>query len=202
MEQVVRGPTVKRFVPTLLLLAIFAFTLDSCVGGGGGETTAETTSEGTVPRTTGGGTVPAELTSAVVELTQSGGSGVSGSSRLTNASGGGVQVELYVLNLQDQPGTEHLAHIHQGGTCADDRAGSGAPVEYPLNSISTGPDGTGLSTTTLSNVTVAELLSGAPKYVNVHAEQTGNETPSGISCADLSSAGGSASKGGSTNGRD
>jgi Cu/Zn superoxide dismutase len=192
---------VKRFIALLLLLAIFAFALGGCVGGGGGETTGETTSEGTVPRTTGGGSVPAELTSAALELTPSGGSGVSGSARLTNRSGGGVQVELYVLNLQDQPGTEHIAHIHQGGTCADDRAGNGAPVEYPLNSIFTGPDGTGLSTTTISNITVAELFSGSPKYINVHAEQMGNETPPGISCADLSSASGSAS-GGTTSGRD
>jgi Cu/Zn superoxide dismutase len=124
---------------------------------------------------------------------------VSGSARLTDARDGGVQVELYVQNLQDQPGTEHIAHIHQGGTCADDRAGNGAPVEYPLDSIITLQDGTGSSTTTIPNVTVAELLSGAPKYINVHAEQTGSETPPGISCADLSSAGGSASsKGGST----
>src|ERR687886_1757518 len=160
MEQVGQSRMVKRLVPTLLLLllGIFALVLGGCVGGGGGGgTTAETTSgEGTVPRTTGGGTVPAELTSAAVELTPSGGSGVSGSARLTDTSGGGVQVELYVQNLQDQPGTEHIAHIHQGGTCADDRAGNGAPVEYPLNSIFTGPDGTGLSTTTISNVTVAE----------------------------------------------
>jgi Cu/Zn superoxide dismutase len=202
VEQVAQGRTMKRFVITLLLLGIFAFVLGGCTSGGGGETTSEggaTGGAGTVPRTTGGGTVPAELTSAALELTPSGDSGVSGSARLTDASGGGVQVELYVQNLQDQPGTEHIAHIHQGGTCADDRAGNGAPVEYPLDSIITLQDGTGSSTTTIPNVTVAELLSGAPKYINVHAEQTGSETPPGISCADLSSAGGSASsKGGST----
>ena len=193
---------VKRVVPILLLFAIFAFVASGCAGGGGGETTAETTSEGTVPRTTGGGTVPTELASTTVDLTPSGDSGVSGYARLTNRSGGGVDVELYVQNLQDQPGTEHLAHIHQGGTCADDRAGNEAPVQYPLNSVFTGPDGTGSSTTTISNVTVAELFSGSPKYVNVHAVQTGNETPPGISCADLSSAGGSASGGATTSGRD
>ena len=192
---------VKRVVPILLLFAISAFVASGCAGGGGGETTAETTSEGTVPRTTGGGTVPTELASTTVDLTPSRDSGVSGYARLTNRSDGGVDVELYVQNLQDQPGTEHIAHIHEGGTCADDRAGKGAPFEHTLTSVFTGPDGTGLSTTTLSNVTVAELLSGAPKYVNVHAEQTGNETPPGISCADLSSASGSAS-GGTTSGRD
>ena len=191
---------VKRFVPLLLLFAVFGFIVSGCVGGGGGETTAESTSEGTVPRTTGGGTVPTELASTTVDLTPSGDSRVNGHARLTNRSGGGVDVELYVQNLQDQPGTEHLAHIHQGGTCADDRAGNGAPVQYPLNSVFTGPDGTGSSTSTISNVTVAELFSGSPKYVNVHAVKTGNETPPGISCADLSSAGGSASGGATTTG--
>ena len=193
MQRFGRIRMVKRVVPLLLLFAIFAFIASGCAGGGGGETTAETTSEGTVPT---------ELASTTVDLTPSGDSGVSGYARLTNRSDGGVDVELYVQNLQDQPGTEHLAHIHQGGTCADDRAGNGAPVQYPLNSVFTGPDGSGSSTSTISNVTVAELFSGSPKYVNVHAVQTGNETPPGISCADLSSAGGSASGGATTSGRD
>ena len=190
MQWFARIRMVKRVVPLLLLFAVFGFIVSGCVGGGGGETTAESTSEGTVPRTTGGGTVPTELASTTVDLTPSGDSRVNGHARLTNRSDGGVDVELYVQNLQDQPGTEHLAHIHQGGTCADDRAGNGAPVQYPLNSVFTGPDGTGSSTSTISNVTVAELFSGPPKYVNVHAVKTGNATPPGISCADLSSAGG------------
>ena len=105
-------------------------------------------------------------------------------------------------NLQDQPGTEHQAHIHQGGTCFDDRAGNDAPVQYPLDSIITLQDGTGSSRTNIPDVTITELFSGAPKYINVNAAQTGNETTPGISCADLSSAGGSASGDDTTSGRD
>jgi Cu/Zn superoxide dismutase len=92
--------------------------------------------------------------------------------------------------IGEQVGTEHPAHIHEGGTCADDRAGNGAPVQYPLNSVITEQGGTGASTTEVSGVTVAQLFSGEAKYINVHAEQTGNETPPGIACADLSSRGG------------
>jgi hypothetical protein len=186
---------------TLLLLALAAvlvLALGSCGGGGGGQTTsatsAKTTGGGTTSAktttTAGGGTVPAEMASSTVQLTPSQDSGVSGTATLTN-SNGGVDVVLNVQGLQDQPGTEHLAHIHQGGTCADDRTGNGAPVQYPLNSVITEQGGTGTSTTEVSGVTVAQLFSGEAKYVNVHAEQTGNETPPGISCADLSSRDGS-----------
>jgi hypothetical protein len=129
------------------------------------------------------------MASATVNLTPSQDSGVTGVATLTNTNDG-VQVVLNVQNLTDQPGTKHLAHIHQGGTCADDRAGNGAPVQYPLDSITTEQGGTGSSTSVISGVTVAQLFSGPAKYVNVHAEQTGNETPPGISCADLSSRGG------------
>jgi hypothetical protein len=45
--------------------------------------------------------------------------------------------------------------------------------------------------TEIPGVTVAQLFTGSDKYINVHAEQqAGNETPPGISCADLSSRGG------------
>lgn len=187
-----------RTLPILALVTLLVLALGSCGGGGGGQTTsatsAKTTGGGTTSAkattTAGGGTVPAEMASSTVELTPSQDSGVSGTATLTN-SNGGVEVVLNVQGLQDQPGTEHLAHIHQGATCADDRAGNGAPVQYPLNSIITAQGGTGTSTTEVSGVTVAQLFSGEPKYINVHAEQTGNETPPGIACADLSSRGGS-----------
>jgi hypothetical protein len=32
---------------------------------------------------------------------------------------------------------------------------------------------------------LVELFSGIPRYVNVHAQKTGESTPQGISCADL-----------------
>lgn len=182
-----------RTVPILALSVLLVLALGSCGGGGGGggQTTsapsAKTAGGGTTAApTTKEGTVPTNMTSSTVNLTPSQDSGVTGTATLTNTSSG-VQVVLNMQNLPGgQPGTEHLAHIHQGGTCADDRAGNGAPVEYPLTSVMTAQDGTGTSTTDIPGVSVAELLAGPSKYINVHAEQTGSETPPGISCADLS----------------
>lgn len=185
----------RSTVPILALAAFWVLALGSCGGGGGGQTTsatpAKTAGGGTTTsaQSTAGGTVPAQTSSATVELTPSQNSGVIGTATLTNTSNG-VEVKLNVQNLQDQAGTEHLAHIHQGGTCADDRAGNGAPVQYPLTSVTTEQGGTGTSTTEVPGVIVAQLFSGPAKYINVHAEQTGSETPPGISCADLSSSGG------------
>jgi hypothetical protein len=176
-------------------LAALVFALVDCGGGSGGGTTGS----GTTSAKTTGGTVPAEMASSTVELSPSQDSGVTGTATLTNTDGG-VQVVLNVQGLQDQPGTEHLAHIHQGGTCADDRAGNGAPVQYPLNSVITAQGGTGSSTTEVSGVTVAQLFSGPAKYINVHDEQTTSETPPGISCADLSSRGGNTDGGATTQG--
>jgi hypothetical protein len=101
--------------------------------------------------------------------------------------------------IGEELGTEHIAHIHEGGTCADDRAGNGAPVRYPLTSVATAQDGTGTSTTVLQGgLTLDQLSSGPPKYINVHAAQRGNETPAGIACGDLSSSGGDTTSGGET----
>jgi hypothetical protein len=193
----------KRLIPiltknpsmlALLLIPVLVLVLGGCGGGGttggGGASTNTTGGGGTSAGTTGGGTVPSGLRSATVELTPSRDSGVSGGATLTDTSNG-VEVVVEMQNLQDQIGTEHPAHIHQGGTCADDRADNEAPVQYPLNPIYTGHSGTGTSTTTIQGVTVTQLFSGPPKYINVHSPQTGNESPPGISCADLSSSGGS-----------
>ena len=117
-----------------------------------------------------------------LQLTPSGGSGVTGTAVLTDTANG-LQVQLSVQGLP-KDGVQHLAHIHSGGTCADDRAGQGAPVEYPLESI-TAQGGMGSSTTVIPNVTLNQLSDGTPRYVNVHAEKTGEGTPPGISCADL-----------------
>jgi hypothetical protein len=178
----------RSTVPLLALFTILVLILVGC-GGGGGATPANTTAGGgtTSAETTaagGGGTVPAEMASSTVELTPTNNSGVTGTATLTNTSSG-VAVVLNVQNLQDQPRSGHLAHIHQGGTCADDRAGNGAPVRYPLNSVMTEQGGTGMSTTEIPGVSVAQLFSGTAKYVDVHDEQHGDETPLSISCADL-----------------
>jgi hypothetical protein len=124
--------------------------------------------------------------SQTVQLTPSRGSGVTGTATLTD-TGGGVQVAVQV---QGAPAGEHPAHIHAGATCADDRAGQGAPVEFPLNNVVVGNDGSGSSTTVVSGVTVAGLFSGdQARYINVHALPEGQGVPPGIACADLVSTG-------------
>jgi Cu/Zn superoxide dismutase len=167
-------------------------------GGGGGETTSSTTKEETTSTTVGGQEVTsAQVPTTTISLTPSGDSGVSGTATLTETPGG-LEVKLDMRNLVgEEIGTEHPAHIHEGGTCADDRAGNGAPVRYPLTSVVTAQDGTGTSTTVLQGgLTLDQLASGAPKYINVHAPQTGNETPPGIACGDLSRSGGNTTSGG------
>ena len=193
-----------RIALLLLLLAGSGFALVGCGGGGGGgggeETTAERTSGGetTSARTVGGETTAArgEVTTAQfastnLTLTPSGDSGVSGNANITDTPGG-VEVALDVQGLLTQPGTEHVAHIHEGGTCADERAGNGAPVLYPLDPLVAKEDGTASSATSLDAVTLEQLTSGAPKYVNVHAEPTGEAgvVPPGIACADIPMGGG------------
>jgi hypothetical protein len=96
-------------------------------------------------------------------------------------------VIVAVEGLRTWPGTEHVAHIHEGGTCADDRAGNGAPVKYPLDPL-IAPwnvwNGTASSATSIEGVTLEQLSVGPPKYVDVHSEQTGYARQ-GIACADL-----------------
>jgi len=124
-----------------------------------------------------------EPRSRTLELTPSNGSEVSGTARLAEA-GGGVEVRLDLEGLPED-GVEHLAHIHKGSTCADDRAGNGAPVEFPLESV-VAEGGAGSSTST-TDTTLDDLLGGEePYYVNVHAEQTDPEAvPPGVTCADI-----------------
>ncbi len=155
----------NRRVPGLLLVVLILAL--------GGCTRAD---EGKTEDTPGGTTL---------QLTPSRNSGVSGDAILTDTDGG-AEVILNVRNLTDQPGGEHIAHIHAGGTCIDDRMGSGVPVEYPLASLTTRADGTASSTTTIANVSVAQLFSEIARYINVHAAKTG-----GIACVDLPSERGS-----------
>jgi hypothetical protein len=124
-----------------------------------------------------------EMGSQMLQLTPSRDSGVSGTATLTDTAEG-VEATLDMQGLPTADGTQHLAHIHAGATCADDRAGNGAPVEIPFESV-VNEGGAGTSTTVIPNVTMADLLDGTPRYVNVHAEKTGDAVPPGISCADL-----------------
>lgn len=199
----------KLFLP-ILFVAVLGILLGACGGGGNSSSNSNSSkknaaqntspsgsSSSNSPSTNASSTVaPAATTTGstsglankTVQLSESRKSGVSGKATFTNTKGG-VRVVLSMKNLSmniEKPGTEHLAHIHQPGTCGGDRAGKGAPVEYPLKPLYTKKDGSGTSTTVIKKITVSSLFSGAPKYVNVHAMKKGSGVPPGISCGDIS----------------
>ena len=62
-----------------------------------------------------------------------------------------------------------------------------AKIEYPLSQVKSDSEGHGSSTTTLREISVEKLFSGAPKHVNVHEAGSGN--PPILACADLKRAG-------------
>jgi hypothetical protein len=197
-------------VASMLLLAISMLALlGGCFGsgeqekGGGGETAADETvvTEETAAETTsaaGGettaadgettaarGETTAEFAATNVSLLPSRDSGVNGTTNVTDTPTG-VWVALEVQGLLTRPGTELVAHVHEGGTCDGDRAGNGAPIRYPLDPLLTQGDGTASSATPLDGVILEQLTSGPSKYVNVHGEPVGEGiiSPS-IACADL-----------------
>ncbi len=120
-----------------------------------------------------------------VNLTESRDSGVSGTATLEDVEGG-VEVTLEMRNLPEA-GIKHINHIHAGGTCADDRAGRTAPVTIPLEVITAQQDGTGSATTTIEDVSVAQLFGeDKERFILLHAEtKEGEGVPPGIACADL-----------------
>ncbi len=120
-----------------------------------------------------------------VSLTESRDSGVSGTATLEDVKGG-VGVTLEMQNLPEA-GIKHINHIHAGGTCADDRAGRTAPVTIPLETITAQDDGAGSATTTIEDVSVAQLFGeDKERYILLHAEvKKGEGVPPGIACADL-----------------
>jgi len=120
-----------------------------------------------------------------VHLTPSRDSGVSGTATLKDVEGG-VEVTLEMRNLPEA-GIKHINHIHAGGTCADDRVGRTAPVTIPLETITAHSDGTGSATTTIEDVSVAQLFGeDKERFILLHAEtKKGEGVPPGIACADL-----------------
>jgi hypothetical protein len=120
-----------------------------------------------------------------VSLTESRDSGVSGTATLEDVKGG-VEVTLEMRDLPEA-GIKHINHIHAGGTCADDRAGRTAPVTIPLETITAQDDGTGSATTTIEDVSVAQLFGeDKERFVLLHAQTIeGEGVPPGIACADL-----------------
>ena len=132
-----------------------------------------------------GSTFAQEELGVSVQLTPSRDSGVSGTTTLKDVKGG-VQVTLQMQNLP-QAGIKHINHIHAGGTCADDRAGRTAPVTIPLETITAKRDGTGSATTTIEDVSAAQLFGeDKERFILLHAEaKKGEGVPPGIACADL-----------------
>ena len=120
-----------------------------------------------------------------VSLTQSRDSGVSGTATLEDVEGG-VEVTLEMRNLPEA-GIKHINHIHAGGTCADDRAGRTAPVTIPLETITAQDDGTGTATTTIEDISAAQLFGeDKERFILLHAETIeGEGVPPGIACGDL-----------------
>jgi Cu/Zn superoxide dismutase len=120
-----------------------------------------------------------------VNLTPSRGSGVRGTATLEGVARG-VKVTLQMRNLPEA-GVKHINHIHGGGTCADDRAGRTAPVTIPLKAIVAQQNGRGSATTTIKDVSVAQLFSeDRESFILLHAKtEKGEGVPPGISCADL-----------------
>ena len=133
----------------------------------------------------GGSTSAQEAQGISVQLTPSRNSGVSGTATLEDVKEG-VEVTLEMQNLPEA-GIKHINHIHAGGTCADDRAGRTAPVTIPLKTITAQDDGTGSATTTIKDVSVAQLFGeDKERFILLHAEaKKGEGVPPGIACADL-----------------
>ena len=144
----------------------------------------------------GGSAFAKEAQGMSVQLTPSRGSGVSGTATFKDVKGG-VEVTLKMQNLPEA-GIKHINHIHAGGTCADDRAGRTAPVTIPLETITAQDDGTGSATTTIEDISAAQLFGeDKERFILLHAETIeGEGVPPGIACADLVP---SAAKGASLN---
>jgi hypothetical protein len=177
----------------LLPVAVLILVFGGCRGTSSGEEDIgdeeATSAEAAGEETTSGpakieGSVPPDVLSATIGFSSSRGSDIGGTAVLADVPGG-MRITLNLENLADQPGTEHTAHLHEGGTCADERKGNSPIVRYPLDSVVTEQGGNGSSTTAIPDVTVAQLFSGAPKYVDVHAETAGDEEPFSLSCADI-----------------
>ncbi|MDQ3910919.1 MAG: hypothetical protein M3305_03910 [Actinomycetota bacterium] len=183
---------VQPMIAVLLLLA-------SCGSDSGGGSSSEEETTTTPASSTEGTSAATEETAtstinaaATVILAAMNGSGAIGAATFTDVAEG-VRVDLSVQRLP-APNATYLTHIHPG-TCADEpggeeeedahseHAGTMAEIEYPLPPLSADSQGRGSTTAVLEDVTVVELFSGEPKYINIHAEGPGN--PPSIACGQL-----------------
>src|SRR5918911_1342295 len=148
-----RFPRVKETAPIPLFVAL-VLVLSSCGAEGASSSS-------------GGETTSAETAGKTIDLTPSRDSGVSGTASFTDTQNG-VEVRLDMQGFKEDPRYQRMAHIHEGGTCADDRAGNDAPIEYALTPVTLETESKGTSMTTIVGVTTDQLFSGSPRYVNVH----------------------------------
>jgi Cu/Zn superoxide dismutase len=185
---------VGRVTPLLASLALMMFLLSGC--GGASRASQEEIAKGRSASFVG------------LELPPTNNSGVSGSATFAKAATG-TRVELKLRGLPE-PHEIYLAHIHPGscedkdhldplkGETADHHGheehgdaheqeendeATADGIEYPLTPVDSNAAGEGSSTTMLKGVTLDELLSHGPRYLNVHA--TGSGDPPQLTCANL-----------------
>ena len=127
-----------------------------------------------------------------IPLQSANGADVSGTA-LFDPNERGVKVRLEVRNLA-KSNAAYLAHIHPGSCAAADHehgyghgpAGTDDEIEHPLSPVEPDGRGDGASTTMLQRVTLEQLFSEGPTYINVHA--AGSGVASRLACANLSEA--------------
>lgn len=132
-----------------------------------------------------------ELAPVEVELRRAGGASTSGTATFAGSERG-VEVELELRDLPT-PDSAYLAHIHSGSCDTGDREDdhedhrpgeADREIEHPLSPVEPAGGHTGSSTTLLEGVTLDQLFSEEPAYLNVHAAGAG--VPPQLTCTDLS----------------
>jgi len=131
------------------------------------------------------------------ELSLTNHSKVSGSATFAKAAAG-TKIKLELQGLPE-PNETYLAHLHPG-SCEDEEHPDvpedetahhheqgyrqhAQEIEYPLTPVESNAAGEGSSNTVIEHVTLDELLSDGPRYLNVHAAGSGD--PLQLTCADL-----------------
>jgi Cu/Zn superoxide dismutase len=134
-----------------------------------------------------------------LELSPTNYSRVGGAATFAEAAAG-TRVKLQIRGLPE-PHETYLAHLHPGsceeenhpdvpeGETADHHGNEhehrehAEEIDYPLMPITSNIAGEGSSTTVLEGVTLDELFSHGPRYLNIHAAGSGD--PPQLACADL-----------------
>ena len=189
---------VGRVTPLLASLALMMFVLSGC--GEASRASQEKIAKG-------------RSTSTIrLELSSTNNSGVSGSATFTKAATG-TRIELELRDLPEPDEiylshvhpdscedkdhhdplegetTDHRGHEHGHEELADvhveeEHAEATADeIVYPLTPVESNAAGAGSSTTMLEGITLDELLSHGPRYLNVHATSSG--VPPQLACANL-----------------